>query len=236
MTARDLSHTLGAWRARRRARRQERRQQARKQQLVLWGGPVEAGRVLAFSDAIFAIAITLLTINLEVRPGLHGAAFTTALHQLLPALGAYALSFLILGQLWLAHHRIFGVIARVDYTVLTRNLLFLGLIAIMPFPVRLLSDYHERPLAVAIYAAAFIAAMALQLVVWLDVTRPERRDLLTEPVPDEVRTGFSRTLAGMLLVFGAVMPLAMFAPQYAAVIWTTLIPLRLVVSRFSRRA
>src|SRR4029453_15964210 len=79
----------------------------------------------------------LLTINLEGRPGLHGAAFTSALHQLLPALGAYALSFLILGQLWLAHHRIFGVIARVDYVVLRRNLLFLGLIAIMPFPVRL---------------------------------------------------------------------------------------------------
>jgi uncharacterized membrane protein len=154
MTARELWHRLGAWRARRRARRQAQRRQAREQDFVLWGGPVEAGRVLAFSDAIFAIAITLLTINLEVRPGLHGAAFTSALHQLLPALGAYALSFLILGQLWLAHHRIFGVIARVDYVVLRRNLLFLGLIAVMPFPVRLLSEYHERPLAVATSAAS----------------------------------------------------------------------------------
>jgi uncharacterized membrane protein len=159
----------------RRARRREQRQRNRDQQVAQWGGPVEAGRVLAFSDAIFAIAITLLTINLEVRPGLHGAAFVAALHQLLPALGAYALSFLILGQLWLAHHRMFGVIARVDYVVLRSNLLFLGLIAIMPFPVRLLSDYSNRPLAVAIYAVTFIAAMALQLVVWLDVTRPERR-------------------------------------------------------------
>jgi hypothetical protein len=201
MTARELWHQLGAWRARRRARRHEQRQQARKQQLVLWGGPVEAGRVLAFSDAVFAIAITLLTINLEVRPGLHGAAFTRAVHQLLPALGAYALSFLILGQLWLAHHRIFGVIARVDYVVLRRNLLFLGLIAVMPFPVRLLSDYHERPLAVAIYAVAFIAAMALQLVVWLDVTRPERRDLLTEPGPrrgpQRLQPGPGRDAAGV---------------------------------------
>jgi hypothetical protein len=122
-----------------------------------------------------------------VPAGLHGAAFTTALHRLLPALGAYALSFLILGQLWLAHHRIFGVIARVDCAVLRRNLVFLGLIAIMPFPVRLLSDYTRRPLAVAIYAAAFIAAMALQLLLWLDVTRPQRRELLIEPVPGEVR-------------------------------------------------
>jgi uncharacterized membrane protein len=172
MAVAERWRSLTAWRGRQRARRRAQRQQNREQQLALWGGPVEASRVLAFSDAIFAIAITLLTINLEVRPGLHGAAFTSALHQLLPALGAYALSFLILGQLWLAHHRIFGVIARVDYVVLRSNLLFLGLIALMPFPVRLLSDYSDRPLAVAVYAVAFIAAMVLQLVIWLDVTRP----------------------------------------------------------------
>jgi hypothetical protein len=147
-----LWHQLDAWRQRQQARRQQQRQQRHEQQRLLWGGPVEADRVLAFSDAIFAIAITLLTLNLQVRPGLGGADFTRALHQVLPALGAYALSFVILGQLWLAHHRIFGVIARVDYAVLVRNLVFLGLIAIMPFPVRLLSDYSNRPLAVAIYA------------------------------------------------------------------------------------
>jgi hypothetical protein len=122
------------------------------------------------------------------------------------------LSFVILGQLWLAHHRIFGVIARVDYSVLVRNLVFLGLIAIMPFPVRLLSDYTRRPLAVAIYAVAFITAMQLQRLIWLDVTRPEHRDLLREPVPDEVRTGFGRVLLGLLVVFGAAVPVGMFAP------------------------
>jgi hypothetical protein len=111
-------------------------------------------------------------------------------------LGAYVLSFVILGQLWLAHHRIFGVIARVDYAVLVRNLVFLGLIAIMPFPVRLLSDYTKRPLAVGIYAVAFITAMQLQRLLWLDVTRPERRELLREPVPEEVRNGFGRVLLG----------------------------------------
>jgi len=235
MTVAEQWRSLVAWRDRRQATRREQRQRNRDQQRTLWGGPVEAGRVLAFSDAIFAIAITLLTINLEVPPGLHGTALVTALHELLPALGAYALSFLILGQLWLAHHRIFGVIARVDDVVLRSNLLFLGLIAIMPFPVRLLSDYSDRPLAVAIYAAAFIAAMALQVVIWLDVTRPERRDLLREPVPDEVRAGFGRALGGMLVVFGAIMPLGMFAPRYAAVVWALMIPLRQVVARFAHR-
>ena len=188
--------------------------------------------MLAFSDAVFAIAIALLT--LKVRPGLHGADLTRAIHQLLPALGAYALSFVILGQLWLAHHRIFGVIALVDDAVLLRNLLFLGLIAIMPFPVRLLSDYTNRPLAVAIYAVTFIAAMQLQRLIWLDVTRPERRNLLREPVPDEIRTGFSTALRGTLLVFGAAVPVGMFAPRYAALVWAVTIPLRLVAGRFTR--
>ena len=196
MNGPGLWHTIGAWRDRRRVRRREQRRQSHQRQLLLWGGPVEAGRVLAPN----------------------------------------ALSFLILGQLWLAHHRIFGVIARVDYVVLRRNLVFLGLIAIMPFPVRLLSDYNRRPLAVAIYAAAFIAAMALQLLLWLDVTRPERRELLIEPVPAEVRAGFARTLGGMLLVFGAIMPAGMFAPRYAALVWALMIPLRLVVARFAHLA
>ena len=92
MNGPGLWHTIGAWRDRRRARRREQRRQSHQRQLLLWGGPVEAGRVLAFSDAIFAIAITLLTINLLVPPDLHGAAFTTALHRSCPALGAYALS------------------------------------------------------------------------------------------------------------------------------------------------
>ena len=231
-----LWHQLDAWRQRQRARRQELRQQRHEQQRLLWGGPVEADRVLAFSDAIFAIAITLLTLNLQVRPGLHGADFTRALHQVLPALGAYALSFVILGQLWLAHHRNLGVIARVDYAVLVRNLVFLGLIAIMPFPVRLLSDYSNRPLAVAIYAVAFITAMQLQRLIWLDVTRPEHRELLREPVPDEVRTGFGRVLLGLLVLFGAAVPVGMFAPRYATLVWVVIIPLRLLVARLTQVA
>jgi hypothetical protein len=191
-----------------RARRQELRQRRREQQRALWGGPVEADRVLAFSDAVFAIAITLLTLNLEVRPGLHGADFTSALHQLLPALGAYALSFVILGQLWLAYHRIFGIIASVTTP--------------------------DGPRAVAIYAVTFMTAMQLQRLIWLDATRPERRNLLREPVPDEIRTGFSTALRGMLLVFGAAVPVGMFAPRYAALVWAVIIPLRLAVGRFTR--
>ncbi|HEX6677934.1 MAG TPA: TMEM175 family protein [Actinomycetes bacterium] len=225
----ELWRGLVTWYRRQQARNRE--QRALVQRRALWGGPQETDRVLAFSDAIFAIAITLMTFNIGVRPGLRGDDFYRALHQLLPALGAYVLSFVILAQLWLAHHRIFGVIARVDHRVVIRNLQFLGLIAIMPFPVRLLSDYTERPLAVAIYAVTFVAAMQLQRLIWLDVTRPERQGLLTEPVPEETRAGYSRALLGMLVVFGAAMPLGFFSPRLAALAWAAMIPARILVAR-----
>ena len=80
-----LRQRLGEWRQQQRARRQQLRQRQQERNRRLWGGPVEAGRVLAFSDAIFAIAITLLTLNLEVPADLHGAEFTRALKQVLPA-------------------------------------------------------------------------------------------------------------------------------------------------------
>jgi uncharacterized membrane protein len=218
----------------RRASRRARQEEQREQQRVAWGGPVDADRVLAFSDAIFAIAITLLTLKLEVRPGLRGPEFTRDLRDLLPSLGAYLLSYVILGQLWLIHHRIFSVIARVDNPILVRNLAFLGLIAIMPFPVRLLSDYHHEPLAVAVYALTFILAMLLQRALWTYVTRPEQRHLLKEPVPDEIRRFFTRSLDGRLLVFGAVVPLAMFAPRFAALTWLLMLLLQFVATRLTR--
>jgi TMEM175 potassium channel family protein len=225
------------WRGRppeRQASRRDRREDLREQRRLIWGGPVDADRVLAFSDAVFAIAITLLTLELRLPPGLQGSAFTTELRHLLPSLGAYALSYIILGQLWLTHHRIFSVIARVDRPLLTANLAFLGLIALMPFPVHLLANYHDRPLAVAVYALTFILAMLLQGWLWRYVTTPERRHLLKEPVPDEVRQGFTRTISGTLLAFGAAVPLVMWVPRFAAVLWAVMVLVQLVVAWFNR--
>jgi hypothetical protein len=80
---------------------------------------------------------------------------------------------------------------------------------------------------------AFISAMQLQRLIWLDVTRPEHRELLREPVPEEVRAGFGRVLLGLLVVFGAAVPVGMFAPRYATLVWAVIIPLRLVVARLT---
>jgi hypothetical protein len=59
------------------------------------------------------------------------------------------------------------------------------------------------------------------------------RELLKEPVPEAVRTGFSRVLLGLLVVFGAAVPVGMFAPRYATLVWAVIIPLPVVVARLT---
>jgi Endosomal/lysosomal potassium channel TMEM175 len=96
--------------------------------------PLDVDRLVVFSDAVFAIAATLLVLDIRIPPGLDSAEFHRALRGQLAAIVTYALSFAVIGQLWLTHHRIFSYIARVDYVLLGGSLILMGLVAFLPFP------------------------------------------------------------------------------------------------------
>ena len=98
-------------------------------------------RVVFFSDAVFAIVITLLVLELKVPhleehtdPALRGALF-----NLLPRVAGFVISFLIVGLMWIEHHRIFGI-ANYNAGLLWRNLLLLLCISFVPFPTALFSE------------------------------------------------------------------------------------------------
>ena len=186
-----------------------------------WAEPVAADRLLLFSDAVFAISATLLVLDIRVPSGLDPAQFNAALRAQLPAVVAYALSFGVIGQLWMFQHRIFGFIARADTPILVRSLVFLGLVAFLPFPVRLFSDYHDQPAAVVIYLAVFTAASLLQRLLWVYATG--RQDLLARPVPDQLRRRYNLALTTMPLGFGVMIPVALVAPSVALVVWVLLL-------------
>ena len=177
-----------------------------------WAEPVAADRLVMFSDAVFAISATLLVLDVRVPPGLGSAQFAQALRDQLPAIAAYAFSFGVIGQLWLFHHRIFGFIARADTAILVRSLVLLALIAFIPFPVRLLSDYHDQPAAVAIYMATFTAASTVQRLLW--VYASGRPHLLARPVPDDLRRRYNLALTVLPLGFGVLIPIALLAPGW----------------------
>src|SRR3954447_15525455 len=101
--------------------------------------PLSVGRLVAFTDGVFAIAITLLVLNFDEPNG----PDSQLLHQLTdqwPALLAYFLSFAVIGRFWIIHHRVFAVVRRLDGGLLTLNLLFLAFVVLIPFTTEVLGD------------------------------------------------------------------------------------------------
>ncbi|HEU5431099.1 MAG TPA: TMEM175 family protein [Thermomicrobiales bacterium] len=132
--------------------------------------PREAGveRLLAFSDAVFAIAVTLLVLDLREPDVPHG--LLAALIAQWPSYLGYVLSFLIVGIIWALHHRVFQIIRRTDYVFILINVVFLMWVAVVPFPTAILSSYLENPseqqTAVAIYAGLFVVGSLLGNLLW----------------------------------------------------------------------
>ena len=103
-------------------------------------------RLIFFSDGVFAIAITLLVLNvaIPVASQVSGSSdFVSLLLAALPRLFAYALSFFVIGAYWMAHQRTFHFIERYDRTLAWLNLVFLLFVALVPFPTGLISEYDS---------------------------------------------------------------------------------------------
>lgn len=112
-------------------------------------------RLTFFSDAVFAIAMTLLVIEVRL-PELHAvtdARLGQALANLLPNYIGFVISFLVIGRFWMGHHRLMAMIDVADPALVRVNLLLLMAIAFMPFPTAVLSDYSLLRVAIGFYTA-----------------------------------------------------------------------------------
>ncbi|WP_104180823.1 TMEM175 family protein [Arthrobacter sp. B0490] len=98
-------------------------------------------RTVFFSDAVFAIAMTLLVLDLEVPDGLQPDQVGAALVEQLPHFFSFALSFTVIGSAWMNHHRKVRVIVRYDFRLQVLNLLLLFFVALLPLPTNVLSEY-----------------------------------------------------------------------------------------------
>ncbi|MCI0407882.1 MAG: DUF1211 domain-containing protein [Acidobacteria bacterium] len=129
-------------------------------------------RVEAFSDGVFAIAITLLILEVRVPEDLHGEGrLGQALARLWPSYVAYILSFVMIGIYWANHHYIFQFFRRTDHMFNLLNVLFLMCISFLPFPTAVLGKYAAEPLnrqaAVSLYNLGLLLPAAAWLLFWL---------------------------------------------------------------------
>jgi uncharacterized membrane protein len=193
---------------------------------------VEFSRVLAFTDGLFAIAMTLLVVDLAV-PVIKD---TDSVHQLGDALAddtatfvSFFISFAVIGRYWIAHHTFVASLARIDRALIGLNLLYLMFIAFLPFPTALLGRYFENPLSIAIYAVNVAVVSGMEVVLF---SRAQNHGLLQEKLPSDVyRFGAAMSLSPVLF-FMLSIPVAFVSTTLAVCTWFLGIPLAAIAGRW----
>ncbi len=175
-------------------------------------------RLVFFSDAIFAIAITLLVIEVHVPrfpQGYTDTQLANALLENIPQYIGFLVSFFVIGRFWIGHHRSFGYLARADDRLVWRNLLFLLTIAFMPYPTAVISNFASSRLGVGFYAVWLTIAGVMNLNVMRTLVASPDLD----PVVDEaerrlwIRRAWSPVAVGVLAFTAAMInPLLAMIP------------------------
>ncbi len=186
----------------------------------LFGRGEGTERIAFFSDAVFAIALTLLVLDIRLPEGLDDADVGAALAALWPQFFAYALTFAVLGINWVTHHRKYRYIERFDTGFVWLNLLFLAFVALAPFPTSVLSEYVTAA-SVTLYAIQVAMLGILQAALW---TYAHHRGFLSPRIDEGV---FRYSLVGTLVtpaIFLLTIPVAIFLdPVVAMWCWLSMV-------------
>jgi uncharacterized membrane protein len=187
---------------------------------------LEFTRIVAFSDGVFAIAITLLVLALQIPEAVPD--LPEALRDQVPDFLAFVLSFAVLSQIWLFHHRFFGALERFDATLITINFGYLALVALVPFSSQLIGDYGDESAAAVIYALnmggiGLVGAAMVQYAFRRSLVKPDMAEMLG------IRTGpASWRVAAIFLIS---LPIALVSANAAEWSWLALFLITEVASR-----
>jgi uncharacterized membrane protein len=180
---------------------------------------VTTARLETFSDGVFAIAATLLILNVTVS----GAPLGSALVHAWPSYAAYAVSFLTIGIMWANHHGVFSQIGKVDRTFLMINVVFLMCVAFVPFPTKLVAENIHRP---GLGAAALTYGFTLTLTafaynaLWFYAARGGR--LLRADADPKTVTGISRSFLPGPWIYLTATLLALAWPKLSVVLFAAI--------------
>jgi uncharacterized membrane protein len=176
----------------------------------------DTGRTEAFSDGVFAIAITLLVLDINVPESDFDDLWRGIVHQWPSYLG-YVTSFVTIGGLWLAHHGIFRRIQYADARVTRLNLILLMIVSFLPFPTRLMAETIRDPqaetAAAVFYGTTLLAISVATWALWRTVA--QRRELLRPEVTDEEVRTITRLAAPNIGGYAVGILLARLFPQAA---------------------
>jgi len=140
-------------------------------------------RIIGFSDGVFAIAITLLVLIIDVPANLTSQEVSSFLREALPQVLIYGASFMVIGTFWLRHYRMFSLCRAVDAQMLVLNLVFLAFVSLLPFPTDLIDYADQSPSAVIAFCVVGGAATLCEFALWRHLHR--HPDLLLPDISEE---------------------------------------------------
>jgi len=192
------------------------------------GSPdVEFNRFAGLSDGVFAIAMTLLVVTIG-EPVVSDARIGHEIAKLLPQISAFFLSFAVIGRYWLAHHQFMSLLTSINERLLWSNLVYLALIAFLPFTTGLLGDHSAVGEVVAIYALNVAAISAMEVLMFVFA---HHGGMFERPLPQDVYRYAALESLLPVVVFLASVPLA-FLNHYAAfACWASLLILEPIAAR-----
>lgn len=196
-------------------------------------------RLILFSDAVFAIAITLLIIEIKV-PEIEDPTdqlLLKSLAHLIPKFLGFIISFIFIGLYWTIHHRMFGFVTSYDKRLLVLNLFFLFFIVLLPFSTGFYSEYAgpmvrknlKTPLA--FYSLNFAVVGFMNYLMWRHISNPKHK--LTEPPIEPTTLKLAKFRSFLVpFIFLLMLPIAFLTNVWIAIYMPMLIPLVLRIARW----
>jgi uncharacterized membrane protein len=170
----------------------------------------DPGRVLALTDGVFAIIITILVLDIRIPENLAERSIAEAVGEVAPTLTAWVISFLVTAMYWVWHRDTFAAVRRVDRDLVWLNLAFLLPVSLIPFAASVLGAHDREPVALHVYGTVLIAASVMRVVLYAYLAR--RPQLLWERPSDRTRKIGTTLAAAPIAVYGLAMLLADAAP------------------------
>lgn len=196
------------------------------------GKGLEFERAVFFTDAVFAIALTLLIVGIAVpeisQATREPSTMLNALGDMFPKFVSFFIGFVLIGRYWMAHHVMFGQLRAIDQRLIGINLVYLAFVAFLPFPVGLVGEYEGNPVSVLLLAACLATISSLEVV---EFHYAYRKGLLARDIPPST---YRWTVVESLVpvaVFILMSPLAFISSTLCLASWLTAIPIGVIVGR-----
>jgi uncharacterized membrane protein len=174
-------------------------------------------RLIAFSDAVFAIIITLLVLEIHVPELADGQTLADALEEVRPSLVAFLISFVVVAIAWAGHRDLFSMIRRTDRAIIWLNFVYLLPLSMLPFGASLIARFDTEAVALEMYGLLLVLVTVTRLGTWVYATR--RPHLLFTPMDARSRLLGSLAIGVQGAAYAVAIALAATSPTVSLAIY-----------------